>query len=127
MPCAECEKLRKQVRELKEEIAEWERSDADFNPVKVLRWMRKPASPQTVALSVSLANAGGRILTTDELAQSMGAHKTMDPANSVRVHVARARRCLEYKGYGQSIFNQYGVGFFMDRNVGRAILEAGRS
>ena len=124
MACDNCARLTRELREAKEELAEYQIEAIEPDPVKLLRWLRKPATPQTAALVLHLSRSPGRACQIMDLSDAMGASQTMDPRNGVRVHVARARRCLEYRGMSEVIFNQYGVGFSIERDAAKAIMEA---
>lgn len=124
MPCDNCVRLTRELREAREELSEYRAPDTQPDPAKLLRWLRKPASPQTAYLLLHLAQRPGRVCEIMDLADAMNAADTMNPRNCVRVHVARARRCLEFRGAPDAIFNLYGVGFGLDRATAAMIMEA---
>lgn len=125
MPCDNCAALTRQVRELREELAEYSQPDAVVDSHRVLKWLRKPASPQTARLAIALARAHGRMVHLMDLADEVGLGNVLNVPNSVRVQVSHLRRCLERHGHLGVVVNHYGEGFHMDKSVSREVLAAG--
>lgn len=131
--CQTCDKLRAEIRELREELAEWERGGnmTDSGDVALIAATIK-CLPQSAKLISALMNAENRTVSAEILTEEieyggMGgdinrARKSETyEGNHLKVIVSRSRRDLERAGIFDAIANVRGVGYIMPKRKAQEI------
>lgn len=127
MPCGECDRLRKENRELREEIREWESSAVTTLESHRVRDYLGGARPQCVSVCMALCISGGRVVLAEDLIDGAGLSENQSPRNSLQVAISHLRRSLRNKGLpGGEIKNMHGVGYVMSRAIAAEIKDACR-
>lgn len=73
MGCVNCERLKREIRELKEEIEEWEAYDGEVVDSEAHDLSRKiGVRPQAAKLLITLMDAPGQTISVDRLARAIG-------------------------------------------------------
>lgn len=131
MACDECDRLRKQVRELKEEIAEYEADTLDDSedpmPMRLTQTFR--IRPQSARILWAMMKKPGRVLSMDALAHASEYHgDTTNPNDrafkqSTRTNISRIRRGLESRQIFGGVQNSYGRGFLLTKEAAVRIAE----
>lgn len=118
--CATCDDLRRQLREEREELAEWARAkpvapDDGLTLERLHRWCTRLKTPKgPTRLVIALADASPRVLTPEallEIARSDGDGEVWNERNMVRVYVWRARRGLAAAGLSGALETVWGAGY----------------
>ena len=125
--CPTCDKLRAENRELREELAEYERGSnmSERGDVALVAAAIK-SLPQSAKLIVALMDAENRTVSAEILTEEIeyaGAGGEINRArksetyegNHLKVIVCRARRDLERAGVFDAIANVRGVGYIMPK------------
>jgi len=128
--CPTCDKLRAEVRELREEIAEWERAavngDADNSASEVIAAVFK-MHPQEARLVRALMDSRNAVVSHDDLSERMGYDgadrwhqdkRGVDVSSrraQTKVVVHRARKWLEQGGVFESIVSIRSLGYMMTK------------
>lgn len=136
--CPTCDRLRAELREAKEELAEWQSHGGDNSSDGEVALLSKVmrVSPQPARIVSELMAASSRVVSKGHLIDSMGydgegrehpERGQTDEGNALKVVVTQARRGLESVGLFDAIANVRGVGYIMPKSKAvelRAILEA---
>lgn len=107
MPCGECDRLRVQVRELKEEIAEWERTGGEIVDTSVNDLAKKIGTHlQPAKMLLALARARGKTVTNERMCDVIG-YEGYGTVNILAQITLRARRAgfpvVRIRGVGLSL------------------------
>lgn len=71
--CGECDRLRRENRELREELEEWRSSDGEVVDTRIQDIGRKlNVRPQAVKMALILMRSPGEAMTHDRLARAIG-------------------------------------------------------
>lgn len=130
MNCKSCEKLRAEIRELREELDEWERHDGghDDGGVALIAQCLK-SWPQPSRLILELMQASNRVVSKSFLVEALGYNgmgrdhdrRGTDEDRWLKVVVTKARRALEVVGIFDAIANVRGVGYIMPKQKAEEI------
>lgn len=135
MMCPTCDRLRAELREVREELAEWRMSEGESQngDVAIIARVLK-ISPQSAKVVNELMSAPSRLVPTDRLVEAMDyGGLGMDKGrwtfegNALKVVMSMARKGLREAGLPEAISNVWGRGYIMPRSKAtelRAILEA---
>lgn len=124
MPCDSCDRLRAQLREAREELAEWRRSDGSSLNGDVWRIKRAfGINPQPAIIINALMRDAGRVVTNDALVEAMGyAGEGREPVKgqaddrlALQVVICKARSALRAEGLHEAISNVHHTGYIMPR------------
>lgn len=128
--CVECDKLRAEIRELREELAEWrnqdsihENGDAAIIAARLKTW------PQVAKLIAILAENENRVVAREYFVEALeyaGAGRDHDRRGTdedrwLKVIVSRARRALEGIGVFDAVGNVRGWGYIMTKEKARDV------
>lgn len=134
--CVSCDRLRAELREVKEELEEWRNNETDEPGDIALIGRQLGLNPQPSRIVSRLMSAPSRIVTKEALIETMnyagegrdlGGYRGTDEGCALKVVITRARRGLESVGIFDAIANVVGVGYIMPKSKAfelRAILEA---
>lgn len=130
MPCGECDRLRAQVRDLKDELSEWERMrGGDETRVNLLR-SRLRLRPQPAKILDALMDRPGMVVSLDTLIDRSDAGGTLPddampsrggPLQSIRVNIARVRAALMDKRIVGGVVNVRGEGYVLDKRAAEQV------
>ena len=127
--CASCDRLRAELREVKEELAEWKRPPEITDADRMARLKAAlPMERQTAILLIRLHQSPGLVVENGELIELIGykgedrdlPRGKSDRVNALKVIVTKARRALEHIAIYDSIKFAYG-GYVMSREAAAAI------
>ena len=128
MGCPDCDRLRRELREAREELAEYEAAGpapaATGEAARMGRWMAALGCPHGQAqMAMVFAEAPDRTFSRDELVEKLRGCGRADPFDrSVDTRIKRLRRSLKAAtGRPDTIRTQYGVGYYMDAATARAV------
>lgn len=128
--CQTCDKLRAEIRELREELAEWrnqdsihESGDAAIIATRLKTW------PQVAKLIAILAENENRVVSREYFVEALeyaGAGRDHDRRGTdedrwLKVIVSRARRALESVGVFDAVGNVWGQGYIMTKEKARDV------
>lgn len=129
MTCPHCDRLRAEIRELKEEIREWERGDPDSidgSSALIARELR--INPQPARIIHHLMTEASRVVRKESLIETLqynGCGRDIgnmtDEDNALKVIVTKSRRALESVGLFDAIGSVYGVGYIMPKSKAREL------
>ena len=128
MRCAECDRLRAEVADLREQLAAWEDYDrAAPDADRIARWQDAfGVSAQTVRVLMALADAKGRVVSREHLVtvtRRLPDAKATDPHRTLaQVLVWKVRRRLDGLGLGGGIETYRGLGYIMAEGLRQRIL-----
>lgn len=124
MTCPHCDRLRAEIRELKEELREWERGDPDSidgNTALIARVLR--TNPQPARIIHRLMTEASRVVSKESLIETMryggegrDAGNTTDEINALKVVLSKSRRALESVGLFDAIGCVWGGGYIMSKS-----------
>lgn len=131
MPCDECDALRRQLREAREEIAEYEAAtdSGDTARINALR-IKLRIRPMTAKVIDTLMDKPGMLTRLDYIVERTEAggkrSDTMPPSRRgplgvVRTNISWARKALVEKGIRGGIVNMHGEGYTMTKEAARAV------
>ena len=133
--CVSCDRLRAELREVKEELAEWkmrEDDSVDGDIALISRTLKLP--PQPARIVNELMSAASRVVTSEKLIESMdyggrGGDKGRWTAegNAMKVCLSMARKGLREAGLHDAISTVWREGYIMPKSKAvelRAILDA---
>ena len=137
MVCDNCARLTRELREAREELAEYEGAldvTEDMAVFKLGRALK--IRPQTAKLLLTLASRPDRMFGIDLLSDALGyagaGTETLAPSGcllsqSIRVNVVRARAALKSLGFDKrALTTAYGKGYGLSEDAAKAVLEAAR-
>lgn len=131
--CQTCDKLRAEIRELREELAEWrnqesihENGDAAIIAERLKTW------PQVAKLIAILAENENRVVSREYFVDALGYagegrdhdRRGTDEDRWLKVIVSRSRRALEGIGVFDAVGNVRGRGYIMTKEKARAVRRA---
>lgn len=134
--CPTCDRLRAELREVKEELAEWRTNEADEPGDVALIGRQLGLNPQPARIVSRLMASSSRVVAKEALIETMnyagegrdlGGYRGTDEGCALKVVITKARRGLESVGLFDAISNVVGVGYIMPKSKAvelRAILEA---
>lgn len=124
MTCPHCDRLRAEIRELKEELQEWERGDPDSidgNTALIARVLR--TNPQPARIIHHLMTEASRVVSKEALIETLQYNgegrdigNRTDEDNALKVIVSKSRRALESVGLFDAIGSVRGVGYIMPKS-----------
>lgn len=129
MACDNCDRLRREIRELKEEIAEYELgTDHEADETDVFRLkIALRIKPQSAKLLHGLMQTPGKLVTLNALAEWSDVNKRQDhdqfpsrtgPGRHIRVLVKDIRDGFVSRGLPSDlIHNAYGRGYILDQTA----------
>lgn len=128
--CQTCDKLRAEIRELRDELAEWrnqdsvhENGDAAIIAARLKTW------PQVAKLIAILAENENRVVSREYFVEALeyaGAGRDHDRRGTdedrwLKVIASRARRALESIGVFDAVGNVRGRGYIMTKEKARDV------
>lgn len=117
MGCVNCERLKREIRELREELEEWRLMDGEVADVDANDLAAKiGAYPQTAKLILALARAKGSTLSNDRTVMAIG-YQGEQNRNMLAQITCNARRA------GFPIERIRGVGLRLPMGVCESVLE----
>ena len=119
MTCDNCARLTRELREAREELAEYRDALPDTEDHRVvLIAKRLGIQPQGGRMAAEMADRNGRICTTELLGELIGyggEGYVGDPGRLmtgvVRVNISRLRKALERAGCPGAVVNYHGTGY----------------
>jgi len=128
MGCDNCDRLRRQVRELTEEIKEYEASGHTDDDLFVRRLAKTIGiKPQAAKILSLLMDHPGRLTSTDLLIEAAEYEGEATNPNDRRfksaicVNISSIRRRLESKSIHKAIENFYGTGYVLSKEAAAKI------
>ena len=128
MGCDNCDRLRRQVRELTEEIKEYEASghtDDDLSVRRLAKTLR--IKPQAAKILAALLDRPGRLTSTDLLIEAAEYEGEATNPNDRRfkaaigMNISSIRRGLESKSIYGGIENFYGTGYVLKKEAAEKV------
>jgi len=120
MPCDSCDRLKRQVRELKEEIAEWDRTENNESLADKLR-LRFRLRPQAAYTLAAMIERPGRVFSKQAIIQHIGYDgspmetKRDGEDQSVRTNISWVRSGLKYAGLDVEVRNIHAQGYLISK------------
>lgn len=124
MACGECDRLRRENRELREEIEEW-RSGVDLGEDYVRLASIVPMNPQCSRIIVRMMQNPGHVVLSGELIETMhyrGEDRDLPDGNTssgraLMVIMSLSRRALERVGVNDALVNFRGLGYYITKDA----------
>jgi len=121
--CDNCDRLRAEIRELKEEIAEWARVNRDDRLAEKIR-IRFCMTLQESCASAAMMGRPDMTFSIDRLCEHMGYDGLEDGRSVVRTVLSRVRAKLKSHGLQVSVRNLHSEGYYITRADADAIKAA---
>lgn len=123
MACSECDSLRRQVRELKEELAEFQKYDDADSPLVFELKKALRLRPQSAKILAALMERQDKVVKVDLLIDAAEYEGEAGNPNDQRfraiigVNLARIRRGMEDARIDGSVQTFYGHGYMISKAV----------
>ena len=117
----ELENLRRENRELREELEEWRKVGSEDRDERIHQWRRSlGVVPQAAHIAMILCGAPGRFLAVGYLHDAIAAsEETHDKL--VSVAVSRLKKAIRLRGITDAIHNEYGHGYMITPEGAKAV------
>jgi len=118
----ELERLRVRVRELEEELAEWEKFGEMDRNERIHQWRRSlGVLPQVAHVAMILCESPGRFKNTDDLHDAIVASEESQSRHVVSVAISRLKKRLRARGITDAVHNEYGHGYMITPEGARQV------
>lgn len=127
MACDECVKLRATIRELREELAEYEKFDDAESPLVLNLMKALRLRPQSAKILAALLARAGKVVSTELLIESADYEGEASNTNDRRfralvgVNISRIRRGLEDAKIMGGIVTYYARGHMLTKEAAEKI------
>lgn len=127
MACAECARLRATIREIREELAEYEKFDDSEDPLVLNLMNALRIRPQSAKVLAALLDRAGKVVSTELLIDAADYEGEASNMNDRRfraligVNISRIRRGLEDAKIMGGIVTYYARGHMLTKDAAEKI------